>query len=86
MNPLMQSMGGTPGVGINMQAVQQIKQMMNMFQAAQNPQQALMQAAKQNPALGAVLNMTSGKNPQEVFYEECKKNSVDPESILKLLR
>lgn len=82
MNPLMGAMGG----GINMQAVQQVKQTMNMFKAMQNPQQALMQAARQNPALGAVLNMTSGKNPQEVFYAECKKNNVDPESILQLLR
>lgn len=84
MNPLIGMMGQSGG--INMQAVQQIKQAMNMFKTMQNPQQALMQAARQNPALGGVLNMTSGKNPQEVFYTECKKNNVDPESILQLLR
>ena len=84
MNPLMGMMGQSGG--INMQAVQQVKQMMNMCKAVSNPQQMLMQAARQNPAIGAVLNMTSGKNPQEVFYAECKKNNVDPESILQLLR
>lgn len=85
MNPLMQMMGGVAG-GVNMQAVQQIKQAMNMFKAMQNPQQALMQAARQNPALNSVMQMCNGKNPQEVFYSECQKSGVDPESVLKLLR
>lgn len=57
MNPLMQGMTG----GVNPQAIQQVKRMMNMFRAASNPQQMLMQAAQQNPAIGTVMQMCSGK-------------------------
>lgn len=88
MNPLANMMGGAAG-GLNPQAVQaikQVKQMMNMLGAVQNPQAALMAAAKQNPALGSVMQMCQGKNPKDVFYEKCKEMGVDPESIISQLR
>ena len=82
MNPLMQGMTG----GVNPQAIQQVKRMMNMFLATSNPQQMLMQAAQQNPAIGAVMQMCSGKNPKDVFYEQCKKMGVNPDDIINQLR
>lgn len=82
MNPLMQSMGG----GINPQMLQQIKQMMNVVKTMQNPQQALQQMIGQNPQMSAVMQMCQGKDPKEVFYAECKKRGVDPESVLSQLR
>lgn len=84
MNPLMQGMGIDGGV--NPQAIQQVKQMMNMFRAASNPQQILMQAAQQNPAIGTVMQMCNGKNPKDVFYEQCKKMGVNPDDIINQLR
>lgn len=84
MNPLMQGMGMTNGV--NPQAIQQVKRMMNMFRAASNPQKMLMQAAQQNPAIGAVMQMCSGKNPKDVFYEQCQKMGVNPDDIINQLR
>lgn len=90
MNPLMKSMGGAAQMGgINPQAVQaikQVKQMMNMLGAVKNPQAALMQAAKQNPALGSVMQMCQGRNPKDVFYEQCQQHGVDPETVLSQLR
>ena len=83
MNPLMQPMGNG---GINMQAVQQVKQMMNMFRAAGNPQQMLIQAAQQNPALGNIMQMCNGKNPKDVFFQECQKRGVNPDEIINQLR
>ena len=84
MNPLMQGMGMTSGV--NPQALQQVKRMMNMFRAVSNPQQMLMQAAQQNPAIGTVMQMCNGKNPKDVFYEQCQKMGVNPDDIINQLR
>lgn len=82
-NPLTGMMGGTPaanpamGEAQNMsnlkQAAQSAKRMMGMLQSVKNPQQALMAAAQQNPQLSAVMQMCQGKDPQQVFYDECRK-------------
>ena len=80
----MQGMGKTSGV--IPQAIKQVKRMMNMFRAASNPQQMLMQAAQQNPAIGTVMQMCNGKNPKDVFYEQCQKMGVNPDDIINQLR
>lgn len=84
MNPLFG--GGAPTGGMNVQAIQSVKRMMNMLQFAQNPQQAIMDAARQNPALNAVMQMVSGKDPRQVFYDECQRRGIDPEDILSQLK
>ena len=84
MNPLMHGM--VMGGGVNPQAIQQVKRMMNMFRSASNPQQMLMQAAQQNPAIGTIMQMCSGKNPKDVFYEQCQKMGVNPDDIINQLR
>lgn len=95
-NPLMGMMGGAPvanpamGAMPNMamlkQAAQSVKKMMGMLNGVKNPQQALMMAAQQNHQLNSVMQMVGGKNPEQVFYEECQKNGINPEDILKELR
>lgn len=92
-NPLMGMMGGAPaasplaGTQNNlMQAAQSAKRMMGMLRAVKNPQQALMMAAQKNPQLNAVMQMCQGKDPQQVFYDECKKHNVDPEQVMSMLR
>lgn len=93
-NPLMGMMGGgvpaanrAMGAQNNlMQAAQSAKRMMGMLQAVKDPQQALMMAAQQNPQLNAVMQMCQGKDPQQVFYEECKKNGVNPDEVMNLLK
>lgn len=68
------------------QAAQSAKKMMGMLRAAKNPQQALMMAAQQNSGLNSVLQIVGGRNPEQVFYEECQKGGINPEDILKELR
>lgn len=95
-NPLMGMMGKSPTVNQTIgvmqnnnalvQAAQSAKRMMGMLRAAKNPQQAFMQVAQQNPQLNSVMQMLNGRNPQEVFYEECKKKGINPEDILSQLR
>lgn len=91
-NPLMGMMGGapaaSPAMGANnlMQVAQSAKRMMGMLQSVKNPQQALMMAAQQNPQLSAVMQMCQGKDPQSVFYEQCKKQGIDPNAVINALK
>lgn len=92
-NPLMGMMEGSSlaantaigGQNNLMQAAQSAKKMMGMLRGVKNPQQALMAVAQQNPQLNTVMQMVGGRNPQEVFYEQCKKNGVDPNTIINAL-
>lgn len=85
-NPLVGMRGcGAPMGGVNMGAIQQMKQAMGMFRAMKNPQQTLQMIAQQNPESAAILQMAQGKNPVEIFREECKKHGKDPEQMMKAL-
>lgn len=93
-NPLMGMMGSANmGAGTSQgfdpnalkQVAQSARRMMGMLQATKNPQQALMAAAKQNPQLNMVMQMVGGRNPQEVFYEQCQKQGIDPNTIINAL-
>ena len=64
----------------------QIKQLMNIVNGPGNPQQALIQAAQQNPQLAQIMNMCKNSNPQQVFYALCKQKGVNPDDILNQLR
>lgn len=75
-----------PNIDAIRQAAQSAKRMMGMLQAVKDPQQALMMAAQKNPQLNAVMQMCQGKDPQQVFYEECKKSGVNPDEVMNLLR
>jgi hypothetical protein len=87
MNPLANMTGGNmPNMAINPQAIQGVKQLMSMMQTMRNPQQAIMQMAQQNPQLNAVMNLVNGKNPKDVFYAECQKRGIDPNTIINQLR
>ena len=86
-NPLMGITRGvaTQGSGMNMGVIQQMQQMMNAFRAMKDPQQALMQAAQQNPDNAAIIQAANGGNPVEIFREECRKHGKDPEQMMKAL-
>lgn len=84
-NPLMGMMGGAPAAGMNMSAMQQMKQAMGMFRAMKNPQQALQMIVQQNSESAAILQMAQGKNPVDIFREECRKHGKDPEQMMNAL-
>ena len=64
----------------------QIKQLMNMVNGSGNPQQAIMQAAQQNPQLAQIMKMCQNGNPQQLFYALCQQKGVNPNDILNQLR
>lgn len=60
--------------------------MKNMLKIANNPEQALMNMAQNNPQLQEVLNMCSGQNPKDVFYQKCSQMGIDPNQILGMMK
>lgn len=82
MNP--QAMTQMPNINNGM--VQSIKNMMNMCKAAQNPQKMIEVLAGQNPQISGVMKMLGGKNPKDVFYEQCKQQGIDPNTVLNMLK
>lgn len=87
MNPLIggnPAMGGMPG--LNIEAIQSVKRMMQILNMAKNPQAAIMQAAQQNPMLGFVMQMCNGRSPKAVFEEQCKQHGIDPNSAMNQIQ
>lgn len=64
----------------------QFKNMLNMLNAAQNPQAALNMLAQKNPQVAQAMQLVQGRNPKEVFYEMCKQRGVNPDDILNQLK
>lgn len=44
------------------------------------------EAIKNLPNGQAVLDMVRGKDPEQVFYDECKRRNIDPNTILSQLK
>jgi len=80
-NPLLTGLE-SPQTSLNNSNVNNI---INLLKVAKNPSQALVQMAQSNPQLNEVLNMCNGKNPRDVFYEECRKRGIDPQQIFNQL-
>ena len=68
--------------------MQQIKQMMNSIQMAQNPQLALNQMVMSNPQLKQVMDLVNqnGGDPQTAFYSVAKNMGIEPQEILNMLK
>lgn len=73
-------------MGMLKQAAQQLKKVMATIQVMKNPQQAIMQMAQQDPQLNAVMQMCQGRNPQDVFAEQCKAHGVDPQAAMQQIQ
>lgn len=83
-NPLNQILGQAPAPMNNqpVQMIQSFQRMVQMLKGAQNPDAAVMQLAQQNPQMAQVMQMCQGKNPKEVFLQECQKRCIDPQQIM----
>ncbi len=87
MNSLYQQIGQQSQASkINPNAIQGVKQMMSMFKGAGNPNQIMQMLMSRNPQIAQVMNMLKGRNPQEFFYEECKREGINPDEILNQLK
>lgn len=75
-----------PGIGLNNQAVQSAKRMMNTFRAATNKDAALQLLAKQNPQIGGILRLCGPGGLKNSFYQMCREQGVNPEEVLRQLQ
>lgn len=67
---------------------QNIKQMMSIIKASQNPQAMLNQMVNSNPQMKQVMEFInkSGGDPKKAFYTLAEQNGVDPQQILNMLQ
>lgn len=91
-NSLIGMMGGSPTANqaipkMNNGAMQSIKRMMNMYNAAKNPQAVLQEMAKQNPMINGLMQIGSQNGGlKNAFYTMCEEQGVDPNIILNELK
>lgn len=65
-----------------------LQQLINIFKASSNPQQAINRIIQNNPQLQNLYSLikNNNKNPKDLFYSLANQRGVDPNSILKLLQ
>lgn len=60
---------------------------MQSVKGVQNPQQALLNLAQQNPNIAQIMSAANGSGGlKNLFYQQANKMGIDPESILSQLR
>ena len=62
-----------------------IKKMWQMVKMSQNPEATLRQMIQNNPRIAEVVSLynkavSSGQNPEQLFYALAKQRGVDPET------
>lgn len=79
-NPLMGLLGG------NAPAPNSMIQMIGMLKNAGNPAAMLQSMAQSNPDIKKAIDMCRGKNPQQVFMEQCQAQGINPQQIIGNLK
>ena len=62
-----------------------IKNMLDAYRNARNPQQMLMNIIQQNPQMKTVVDMVNnnGGNAQNLFYVLARQRGLDPDAFIK---
>lgn len=79
-NPLMGMLGGAAPAQSN------IAQMIGMLKNAGNPAAMIQNMAQSDPAIKKAMDMCQGKNPQQVFMEQCQAQGINPQQIIRNLK
>ena len=68
--------------------LQNVKQMMGMLNAVQNPQAMLNQLMSNNPQMKNVMDVINqyGGDPQKAFYGMAEKHGIDPNDIFNMMK
>ena len=61
-------------------------QMIGMLKNSGNPAAMLQSMAQSNPSIKKAMDMCRGKNPQQVFMEQCQAQGVNPQQIIGNLK
>lgn len=79
-NPLRGMLGGAAPAQNN------IAQMIGMLKNAGNPAAMIQNMAQSDPAIKKAMDMCQGKNPQQVFMEQCQAQGINPQQIISNLK
>lgn len=79
-NPLMGMLGG------NAPSQNSMAQIIGMLKNARNPAAMLQSMAQSNPDIKKAIDMCRGKNPQQVFMEQCQAQGINPQQIIGNLK
>lgn len=79
-NPLMGMLGGTAP------AQNSMTQMIVMLKNSGNPAAMIQNMAQSDPAIKKAMDMCRGKNPQQVFMEQCQAQGINPQQIIDNLK
>lgn len=84
---ILQQLGGR-AVSPQMGNMGQIKNMMNMVKAAQNPQAMMQMMAQQNPKMQQAMNFIqqNGGNAKSAFYKLAEQQGINPDDVLNMLK
>lgn len=87
MNKLYNELAGNIQT-INQTGNSMVNEMANAYKNSTNPEQLLVNLARQNPNIVKILEMikSSNKSPKELFYEMAAQKGVDPNQILGMLK
>lgn len=78
-NPLMGMMGGNAPTN-------NIMSVIGMLKNSGNPENMLRSMAQSDPDIKKAMDMCKGKNPQQVFIEQCQSRGISPQSIIGSLK
>lgn len=73
---------------MNLQQIQQIKNLMSMVQMSTDPNAALANLINQNPTVKNLIMLakSNGSDLQQVFYTLAQQRGVNPNDIINALR
>ena len=68
--------------------MQNVRQMMGMLNASQNPMAMMNSMVQGNPNLKQVMDFInqSGGDPKKAFYALAEQKGIDPQEILNMLK
>ena len=68
--------------------MENLKQMMQMFKSASNPQMFIQSMMQNNPNSANIMQLiqANGGNPKAAFYALAKQRGINPEDFLKALQ
>ena len=83
MLSLLNQSGRSPLSNLN-----QIKQYMNLFKGAKNPQALLQNMMQTNPQIKYVMDLVNqnGGDPKAAFYKLAEEKGIDPNEIINILK
>lgn len=84
-NPLNSLLNNAPQMSGPAPGIAMFQRMAHMLEAAKDPNAAINALAQQNPQVRQVMQLCSGKNPRDVFIQECRNRGINPDELMNQL-